>query len=305
MRTRATIKAQDGCDQKCTFCVTTIARGPGRSRSIDQISADIRAAIKGGAKEIVLTGVHLGSWGKDFREGLGVKQLVESVLDISELPRLRLSSLEPWNLDNDFFDLWEDERLCRHLHLPLQSGSGATLRRMARNTTPKKFARLVEAARNQIPELAITTDIIVGFPGESQQEFAESLSFIDEMEFADAHVFSYSERPETAAAKMSDPVPNGLRKERSRIVRENIAQSAEEFRSKFLGAELDVLWESEEALEEGGWMVQGLTDNYLKARAFSTKSVWNEISQAKIISMSENGINASLDAVPQAVWFSN
>ena len=153
-RTRAFIKVQDGCDNRCNFCITTIARGSGRSRSEEEVLADVRSALvsnsypDSAAKEIILTGVHLGSWGQDLSPSLRIRHLVEKILTETEVPRLRLSSLEPWDLDADFFTLFEDTRLCRHLHLPLQSGSTATLRRMARKTNPTAFADLLTSARN-------------------------------------------------------------------------------------------------------------------------------------------------------------
>ena len=139
---------------------------------------------------------------------------MQAILQQTETPRLRLSSLEPWDLDAEFFSLWEDKRLCRHLHLPLQSGCAATLRRMRRKTTPEDFARLVEAARRLIPGVAITTDVIAGFPGEDESEFAESLAFVQAMRFAGGHVFTYSARPGTVAARQAAQVPHALRKER-------------------------------------------------------------------------------------------
>ncbi len=184
LRTRAFIKVQDGCDNRCTFCVTTLARGAGRSRSIPQVLAEVKAAVQihspgeAAAQEIVLTGVHLGSWGQDMSPPLRLRDLVGAILLESDVPRLRLSSLEPWDLDEEFFGLWQDPRLCRHLHLPLQSGCAATLERMQRKTTPASFASLVESARRSIAEVAITTDVITGFPGESEAEFAESLAFV-------------------------------------------------------------------------------------------------------------------------------
>ena len=180
-RTRAFIKVQDGCDNHCTFCVTTIARGEGRSRSVADVILDIQSALEGGTKEIVLTGVHLGSWGQD--SGNHLRDLVKAILRETDAPRLRLSSLEPWDLDADFFSLWADKRLMPHLHLPLQSGCDSTLRRMARKTTPQSFRELVSAARAVMPEVAITTDIIAGFPGETDDEFAESLAVCKRDEF--------------------------------------------------------------------------------------------------------------------------
>ncbi|KAA0276840.1 MAG: MiaB/RimO family radical SAM methylthiotransferase, partial [Chloroflexi bacterium] len=165
-RTRAFIKVQDGCDNQCTFCITTLARGEGRSRHIGDVIRDVNSALAGGSKEIVLTGVHLGSWGNDF--GFHLRDLVKALLRDTDVRRLRLSSLEPWDLDAGFFSLWEDSRLMPHLHLPLQSGSDSTLKRMARKTTTDSFRELVHAARAVIRDVAITTDLIAGFPGETE-----------------------------------------------------------------------------------------------------------------------------------------
>jgi len=303
LKTRAFIKVQDGCDNHCTFCVTTIARGASRSRSIEQINHDIRSAILGGSKEIVLTGVHLGSWGYDFDKKQHLRNLVSELLQIPDLPRLRLSSLEPWDLDAEFFDLWSNPKLCRHLHLPLQSGSGATLRRMARNTTPEKYSKLVKQARSAIPDVAITSDVIVGFPGESEAEFSESLSFVQEMDFADGHIFTYSERPETAAAQMPQPVQNGLRKERNKIMRSAVVESGRKFREHFLGSAPTVLWESEEVLGPEQYLSVGLTDNYIRVEAESSRSLWNQMQNAELIALSPRGVRGRIEPQSENIWF--
>jgi len=145
-RTRAFIKVQDGCDNFCTFCVTRIARGRGMSVPEDEVIREINAAVQGGAQEAVLSGVHLGSWGNDWKNGKSLRDLIQVILDHTKIRRLRLSSLEPWDLEKSFFELWNDPRMCRHLHFPLQSGSGTVLRRMARNTTPEKYRELVSQA---------------------------------------------------------------------------------------------------------------------------------------------------------------
>ena len=225
-RTRAFIKAQDGCDNACTFCITTLARGASRSRPVQNILADVRSALAGGVKEIVLTGVHLGSWGLDFTIPQHLTDLISTLLAQTSVPRLRLSSLEPWDLDADFFSLWQDGRLCRHLHLPLQSGSETVLKRMARKTTPGAFATLLQAARDAIPQLAVTTDIIVGFPGETQAEFCETLEFIKSMNFAGGHVFTYSARPGTPAARLRAQGPHEIRKERNAVLHAVFTEAA-------------------------------------------------------------------------------
>ncbi len=280
-RTRAFIKVQDGCDNHCTFCVTTIPRGESRSRPIADVISDVQYALDGGAKEIVLTGVHLGSWGQDFNSHL--RELVKSILRETGVPRLRLSSLEPWDLDADFFSLWQDERLCQHLHLPLQSGCDATLKQMARKTTPASFRDLVTATRQIMPEVAITTDIIAGFPGETADGFAESLAFVKEMNFAGGHAFSYSPRPGTGAARMKEQVRPDVRKERNAIYRAAFEKSANAYRQKFIGKTLPVLWESMAQLDEHGWQMEGHTGNYLRVKAVVPAPRWNEMDDVELI----------------------
>jgi threonylcarbamoyladenosine tRNA methylthiotransferase MtaB len=279
-RTRAFIKVQDGCDNHCTFCVTTIARGAARSRSAADVLADIQYALQGGAKEIVLTGVHLGSWGRDL--GSHLRELVAIILRESDAPRLRLSSLEPWDLDADFFRLWQDARLCPHLHLPLQSGCAATLKRMARKTTPGAFRELASAARAVVPEIALTTDVIAGFPGESAAEFEESLAFVREMGFAGGHAFTYSPRPGTAAARMPAYVPPRLAQERNAAYRLAFEQGARAYRARFAGRTAQVLWESAARFDEQGWHMQGHTGNYLKVGAVARSARWNEFDLVRL-----------------------
>lgn len=300
LRTRAFIKVQDGCDNHCTFCITTIARGIGRSRSLGEILADIRSATgadseqEQAAREIVLTGVHLGSWGQDLAPRQRLTDLVQAILETTPLARLRLSSLEPWDLDEKFFDLWNDPRLCRHLHLPLQSGCAATLRRMARKITPESFADLVMAARRAVPQMAITTDVITGFPGESQSEFEESQEFIRSMHFAGGHVFTYSARPGTAAARLPGQVHEALRKERNAQVRAILADSSYRYQAGFIGDVLPVLWESATGLGPDGWKLSGLTDNYLRVRSYTPQRLWNQITPVRLTAIAGDELDGVL-----------
>ena len=291
-RTRAFIKAQDGCDNACTFCITTVARGEGRSRPLADVIRDIQFALAGGTKEIVLTGVHLGSWGQEWDRHL--RELVRAILDQTETPRLRLSSLEPWDLDADFFGLWRDRRLCGHLHLPLQSGSRSVLKRMARKTTPESFRELTAAARSVMPEAAVTTDVIAGFPGESEDEFAETLDFVREMGFAGGHVFAYSARPGTAAARMKGQIRPEVRKKRNAVLREAFEESAQAYRQKFVGRRMSVLWESVSELDEWGWQMEGWTENYLRVRAASSSPRWNELDEVELVEASGEGLKGVL-----------
>ncbi len=281
-RTRAFIKVQDGCDNQCTFCITTVARGEARSRPIADVILDIQSALDGGAKEIVLTGVHLGSWGYDFDSHL--TELIKAILRETDVPRLRLSSLEPWDLNADFFSLWDDKRLMPHLHLPLQAGSESTLKRMRRHTTPRSFRELVKAAREAIPDVAITTDIIAGFPGETEAEFNETLEFVREINFAGGHVFTYSPRPGTGAAKMKGQVEPVVRKKRNHILTDLLEESVKSYREKFIGRKTSALWESTSEMGERGWLMEGLTENYLRVQAFAVSPRWNKIDNLTLVS---------------------
>ncbi len=278
-RTRAFVKVQDGCDNRCAFCVTTIARGAGRSRSLARIAVEVQELVDAGYREVVLTGVHLGSYGRDRDEADGLHELVATLLAETDVPRLRLSSLEPWDLSPGFFDLWADDRLCRQLHLPLQSGCDGILRRMARRISTADFAELVTAARTRIPDLALTTDVIVGFPGESESAFEESYRFVEAMDFARLHVFPYSPRPGTAAARMPDQVPVEVKAARSRTLRQLGARQARAFHQRFLGRTMPVLWEAPK--DDGEW--RGLTDNYLTVTTASTDSLTNRVTQTRLI----------------------
>ncbi|HVF25422.1 MAG TPA: radical SAM protein, partial [Anaerolineales bacterium] len=192
------------------------------------------------------------------------------------------SSLEPWDLNEDFFTLWEDKRLMPHLHLPLQSGCESTLKRMARKTTPGSFRELTSAARRVMPDVAITTDIIAGFPGETEDEFAESLAFVKEMNFAGGHVFTYSPRPGTGAARMKGQVRPELGKQRNHILHETLEDSAKSYRQKFIGQTMSILWESTSEVGELGWQMEGWTGNYLRVSAFAPSPRWNEVDSVKL-----------------------
>lgn len=294
LRTRAFIKVQDGCDNFCTFCVTRLARGKGRSVPVEEVLRDIHSAETGGTREIVLTGVHLGSWGQDLPSAPHLRDLLETILARTSLARIRLSSLEPWDLPEGFFSLWQDERLCPHLHLPLQSGCAATLRRMARKTTPESFATLVEAARRAVPGMAITTDLIVGFPGETEAEFQESLAFVKRMAFSAGHVFSFSPRPGTPAARYTQQVLPVERKKRSAMMRAALAETGASYQKAFLGHTLGVLWETSQQDSTGAWQMEGLTANYLRVSAQAERNLWNQVSQVRLDEFSGEGLRGQI-----------
>jgi threonylcarbamoyladenosine tRNA methylthiotransferase MtaB len=249
--TRAFVKVQDGCDNACTYCVVRLARGAARSQPVDEVLAEVHELVGLGYREVVLSGVHLGSYGHDWNDRHGLHGLVRRLLDETAVDRLRLSSLEPWDLDAGFFDLWQDPRLGRHLHLPLQSGCATTLRRMARRCTPHEYAALAAAARAAIPDLAVTTDVMVGFPGETEAEFAASLAFVEAQGFAHLHVFRFSPRPGTPAASMPDRVPPAVAAARSQQLHALSRQLEHAFRRRFVDRTLHVLWESCAPIDAG------------------------------------------------------
>ena len=293
-RTRAFVKVQDGCDNHCTFCVTTLARGAGKSRSLESIIAEVQMLAQIGYQEVVLTGVHLGSYGHDLGWLDGLRELVVQVLDGTDIPRLRLSSLEPWDLTPDFFELWSDPRMCRHLHLPLQSGCDATLKRMARRTSQVAFAGLVDRARSQIPHLAISTDVIVGFPGETDVEYAESRDFVEQMDFMKLHVFRYSRRPGTGAARMREQIPEAIKKQRSADLLALSDRQMSRFLEQFVGCEVDVLWEQVAGSTPGGFVNSGLTDNYVRVEMIHPEPLTNQITRVHVVAASDGCLVAEL-----------
>jgi threonylcarbamoyladenosine tRNA methylthiotransferase MtaB len=295
--TRAFLKVQDGCDNACTYCVVRIARGPGRSRPPDQVVDEVRRLAAMGYQEVVLSGVHLGSYGHDYGDRRGLFGLVRRVLNETEIPRVHLSSLEPWDLTLDFFGLWEDRRLGRHVHLPLQSGCDATLRRMGRRTTAKGFAELVVAGRAAIPDLSVTTDVMVGFPAESEAEFADSLVFVESMAFAKLHIFRYSPRAGTPAVRLPGRIPSAVAIERSQRMQAVGAHQEQFFRGGFVGRTLEVLWETAH-LRENGLLWSGLTDNYLRVFAPGGATLRNVITPVYLTADTADGLRGEIVAAP-------
>lgn len=292
--TRAFVKVQDGCDNACTFCVTTIARGNGRSRALEDVVREVQMMARGGYQEVVLTGVHLGSYGHDFGNQDGLRDLVTALLAATDIPRIRLSSLEPWDLSEGFFELWDNPRLCRHLHLPLQSGCDATLRRMRRNTSQADFRTLVESARASIPGLALSTDLIVGFPGETDEEFAESYAFTQAMDFIKIHVFPYSVRAGTPAAKMKGRLDKATAKERVYQIQTLSDEGAQRFMQKHLNTPQNVLWESIRGASEDGFWHTGLTDHYIRVEMNHPNDLTNTITPTRLTTITDMGMRGEL-----------
>lgn len=278
--TRAFVKIQDGCNLACTFCLTTIARGDSRSRPLGSILAEVRQLAARGCREVVLTGVHAGSYGRELEGMADLGQLIDRILEETDIPRLRLSSLEPWTFRNEWLDLWAKwgDRLCRHLHMSLQSGSEAVLRRMRRAYRTTVFADKVAAVRAMIPEVAITTDIIVGFPGETEAEHAESMAYVESLGFAGAHIFTFSPRPGTRAGTMPDQLPTVIKKQRLHDMKAVTDASAADYRQLMQGSEQVVLWEKSD--RDG--RTPGLTDTYLRVVTDDPRISRNTLSRVRL-----------------------
>ncbi len=262
-RQRAFVKVQDGCRYRCTFCIVTVARGEEVSRPIQAVIDEINALHEQGINEVILTGVHLGGYGSDL--SINLSNLIKAILAETNIPRLRLGSLEPWELPADFFRLFDNPRLMPHCHLPLQSGSDSVLRRMARRCKTEEFKTIVEQLRAKIPHFNITTDIIVGFPGETEQEWQDSFNTIQDISFGHIHIFTYSPREGTKAATLPNQISNEIKKQRSQQLHELAHTMKQQFCSANVGNEFPVLWEGySEPLADGKHRVFGYTPNYLR-----------------------------------------
>ena len=288
-RTRAFLKIQEGCTNFCSYCIIPYTRGPLRSRQLPSLKAEAEKLVAAGFKEIVLTGIHLGAYGRDLEEQVSLVDAVRAVLAVPELKRLRLGSLESIELSPELFALMcEDKRFSRHLHLPLQAGQDQVLKAMNRHYTTAEFAALLDKIEKSVPGIAISTDIIVGFPGETEAMFAEGLAFVERMNFAKMHVFPYSKRDGTPAALMIDQVPEPVKKERAHKMQQLAAIKTEQFHQEFVNQQVEVLFETN---QKG--IFNGLTDNYIRIyttgniccgeiyRVFLTKpykdGLWGEI----------------------------
>ena len=281
LRTRTLVKIQEGCSQPCSFCIVPRVRGPERSRPQEEVVAEVKARVAQGYKEVILTGTRIGR----YRLGEGLRGLITSILKGSDVQRLRLSSLEPSDLTPDLLRLWQDSRLCPHIHLPLQSGSDSVLERMGRAYSTADYQRAVSLAREALPNLALTTDIMVAFPGECEREFNESYRFCKRMGFAALHIFPYSPRPGTRAARLPNAVEDGERKQRIHPMLDLANRSSRLFRERFLGQEMNVLWEGK---KDGIWF--GLTDNYLRVFLASQEQLANELLTTNLVALHDGGL---------------
>lgn len=281
-RTRALIKVQDGCTNFCTYCIVPLVRGGEKSIPPEQVLDEVKQREAEGYKEAVLTGTEIGSY---YYDGVNLKGLLERILAETNITRTRLSSLQPQEISAELIHLWHDHRLCPHFHLSLQSGSDGVLRRMKRRYTAAEYEQVVSSIREAVLEAAITTDIMVGFPGETEAEFEESFDFCRRLGFARIHVFPYSPRRGTEAARMPNQVGDKIKKQRGERMLALARESALGFRQKFLGKTMMVLWEKQ---EDGVW--SGLTGNYLKVYTQSDKDLSNQLLPVKLEKVRGDGM---------------
>jgi len=262
-RTRAFLKIQEGCTNFCTYCIIPYARGPLRSRSLASIIQETEKLIAAGFKEIVLTGIHLGAYGRDVEDEITLADAVRSILSIKGLVRLRLGSLESIEISDELIALMkQDDRLCSHLHLPLQAGDAAILKAMNRHYTLDEYQQLITNIRNKVEDIAISTDIIVAFPGETPEMFNNALTFVEKMNFSRMHIFPYSRRSGTPAAEYSGQIPEEEKKRRVQIMQELAEKKEDEFLQRFINRQFTVLFEMEN--EKNANIIDGLTGNYIR-----------------------------------------
>ena len=280
--TRAYIKIQDGCNQFCSYCIIPYARGRVRSRKEEDILNEIGKLAAGGCKEVVLTGIHISSYGTDRGER-ALAPLIQAIHAIDGIERIRLGSLEPGIVTEEFAEeLGKLKKLCPHFHLSLQSGCDATLKRMNRRYTTREYCEKVDILRRVFGSPAITTDVIVGFPGETEEEFAETKAFLEKVKLYEMHIFKYSRREGTRAAGMDRQVADETKTERSSILLAMGKKHSMEFRESFFGRKLEVLFEEEKDIA-GELFQVGHTKEYVKVAKKSEKSLSNEIFAGKII----------------------
>jgi len=292
VRTRSQIKIQDGCHGSCTYCIVPEVRPHEYCLPSSRITNEVKRKVALGYKEVVLTGTKVGSYNdaaSNAGEGSsGLKDLVQRILHDTAIERLRLSSLQPPEISPDLLDLWQDERLCRHFHLALQSGSETVLQRMRRSYSLDQYKRIMNLIKDTLPEAAITTDILVGFPGETDEEFEQSYSFCQRAGFANIHVFPFSSRPDTAAHAMPKQIKHEVKQARNQRMLALSRSSRRKFCEQSLGQTMAVLWEKE--TKPGSGIYSGLTGNYIRVFARTEKYLNNEITPVKFVGLRNHGM---------------
>lgn len=283
--TRAFIKVQDGCNQFCSYCIIPYARGRVRSRRFENVIAEVERLAANGFKEIVLTGIHLSSYGVDFEEATGLLELIQAVNAVKGIERIRLGSLEPKIVTEHFAsELSKLDKICPHFHLSLQSGCDATLKRMNRKYTTKEYERGCELLRKYFVHPAITTDVIVGFPGETEEEFEQTKAYLEHIHFYEMHIFKYSKRKGTRAAVMPDQVDEQIKAARSEKLIALGHDMSKEFRKFYIGKNEEVLFEEKAVIGDKEYFV-GYTKEYVKVAKETAENLENQIVSGRISGM--------------------
>ncbi|MDT8862901.1 tRNA (N(6)-L-threonylcarbamoyladenosine(37)-C(2))-methylthiotransferase MtaB [Alkalihalobacillus sp. MEB130] len=281
-RTRASLKIQEGCNNFCTFCIIPWARGLMRSRDPKEVMNQAQQLVAAGYKEIVLTGIHTGGYGEDLKD-YSLARLLEDLETVEGLKRIRISSIEASQLTDEVIDVIDrSNKVVRHLHIPLQSGSNSVLKRMRRKYSMEFFGERLDRLKEVLPGLAVTSDVIVGFPGETEEEFQETYDFIRNHKFSELHVFPYSKRTGTPAARMEDQVDEEIKNDRVHRLIELSNQLAKEYASHFEGDVLEVIPEERDKENKGSGMYIGYTDNYLKVKVPASEEMIGKIVKVKI-----------------------
>lgn len=289
-KTRAVIKVQDGCDRFCSYCIIPYARGRVRSRKPEKVIHEIEKIAQKGIQEVVITGIHIASYGKDFKEEYGLIDLLEEINQVEGIQRIRLGSIEPLLITEKFIErLVKLEKICHHFHLSLQSGCDETLKRMNRRYSTQEFKEIVERLRKAYVDVILTTDIIVGFPGESQEEFEETYEFLKEIQFYKMHIFKYSPRKGTKAAQMKEQIDGKLKEERSQKLIVLSDQNEKEYNEKYLGKEVQVLCE-----EKKDGFYQGHTKNYIRVKIKAKEELENKIVKVQVMKVEKDHILAEM-----------
>lgn len=288
-RTRSFVKVQDGCRGPCAYCIVPIVRSRVYSKPPDEIIAEVRHRIASGYREVVLTGTEIGNYHYQMDD---LSSLITRILNETSIERLRLSSLQPEHITPKMLVLWQDRRLARHFHIALQSGCNEILKTMGRRYTKDTYLETLNLIRKHIPDVAVTTDLIIGFPGESDDAFNESYNFADSCGFSAIHVFPFSPRPGTVAAGMPNQVPERVKRERTLKALELARNSAGRFRGSAIGSVQDVLWEAE--LSPGSGIYTGLTSNYLRVFTRSEQDITNRILRVRLTRIDGNRLWSEL-----------
>jgi threonylcarbamoyladenosine tRNA methylthiotransferase MtaB len=262
-KTRPNLKVQDGCNNRCSFCIIPSVRGRSRSLKLDQVFREVDGLVASGYREIVLSGINLGRWGRELTPRMNFAALLRAILERTAIEKIRISSVEPMDWTNEVIELVATSvRIAKHAHVPLQSGSDRILRRMHRKYRPWHYADRIERIRRAMPDAAIGADVMVGFPGESDDDFEQTRALIERLPFTYLHVFTYSSRPRTPSAEMPEQIPVQIARERNRVLRELATQKKREFMESFVGRELKAIT----LTHYDGECTEALTDNYLKLR---------------------------------------